>query len=296
MRQVRIASASKIGSRKSQEDVLVHWTNGDIVMTAVNDGHAGPRVSKAVPKMLIKLAKTLTPEMFRHPKEFTRYITESFVEIDEELVDKLGQDALESGSTCCAGFYCGSNGIFYSANLGDSRGVFVECDIEKPLLKKSSMERTVDHKPGSAVEKRRIEAAGGVVRTKNAQSDVPRVGGSLAISRVFGDWELKSPFNGSSKHWAGNKVDIIGPRYLNDPDKQYFLFFASDGVWDVMTNATIKQKAIKLAKERDVEDAWVSTRDMKDLVDEIVDECLVRWNKIGRGAGDNCSIIAMHIV
>merc|ERR1719336_1920198 len=60
--------------------------------------------------------------------------------------------------------------------VGDSRVIACKNDEMKEL--------TDDHKPNRADERKRIENAGGFVR-------FDRVDGELAMSRAFGDWNLK---------------------------------------------------------------------------------------------------------
>jgi serine/threonine protein phosphatase PrpC len=54
--------------------------------------------------------------------------------------------------------------------------------------------QSVDHKPGTASEKARIEAAGGHVSLTHArgQINVPRLNGVLSVSRSLGDAEFKA--------------------------------------------------------------------------------------------------------
>ena len=49
---------------------------------------------------------------------------------------------------------------------------------------------TKDHKPDDPEETKRIEASGGFV-TLPPKTYIPRVNGQLALSRAFGDFQLK---------------------------------------------------------------------------------------------------------
>jgi protein phosphatase 2C len=100
------------------------------------------------------------------------------------------------------------------ANCGDSRAVMNFTTFTKEL--------THDHKPGTATEKRRIEALGG--RVVDVQG-VMRVNGELAVSRSIGD-------------------NRYHPFVIPHPDVYYyplnngnkFIILASDGLWDVMAS------------------------------------------------------------
>jgi len=79
-----------------------------------------------------------------------------------------------------------------------------------------------DHKPDRRDERARIEAAGGAVVWAGAW----RVGGVLAVSRAFGDRALK-PYVSADPD--------VRDEMLQPEDAA--LVLASDGLWDVMTNA-----------------------------------------------------------
>jgi protein phosphatase 1L len=96
------------------------------------------------------------------------------------------------------------------ANVGDSRAV---------LLKGGEpIQMSVDHDPN--VERSVIENRGGFV--SNMPGDVPRVCGQLAVSRAFGDRNLKSLLR--------SEPDIK----VEDIDHTAeLLVLASDGLWKV---------------------------------------------------------------
>ncbi len=112
------------------------------------------------------------------------------------------------------------NKVVYIANLGDTRAV---------LSKNGMAERmSYDHKGSDPAEVERIRSNGGIVIGD-------RVGGSLAITRAFGDHSLK-------------KDGVIAKPYikkhiLRSTDK--YLIVASDGVWDTMDD----QEAINLCRD-----------------------------------------------
>ena len=99
------------------------------------------------------------------------------------------------------------NKVVYIANLGDTRAV---------LSKNGLAERmSYDHRATDPSEVERVRSGGGIVISD-------RVGGSLAITRAFGDHSLK-------------KDGVIAKPYikkhiLRSTDK--YLIVASDGVWD----------------------------------------------------------------
>ena len=71
---------------------------------------------------------------------------------------------------------CRNNKLFVG-NIGDSRCIACCSGLAEAL--------SIDHKPGDALERDRIENAGGFV-------EFNRVNGNLALSRAFGDFAFKN--------------------------------------------------------------------------------------------------------
>jgi len=115
-----------------------------------------------------------------------------------------------------------SNDQLYIANCGDSRAVISE--------KKRAQTITVDHKPNSETEKKRIESIPGGYIHKN------RVQGKLAVARSLGDFSLNP--------YVSPEPDIFGPFFWKDPERNYnLLILACDGLWDV----TSEDEAVQIA-------------------------------------------------
>jgi serine/threonine protein phosphatase PrpC len=96
--------------------------------------------------------------------------------------------------------------MIYTAWCGDSRAVLAN--------KGSSIQLSKDHKPSHVLERERIEKAGGIVA-------FGRVNGSLAISRAFGDFELKKP-----KEYITVKPDVTQFKVEKNTD---FILICCDG-------------------------------------------------------------------
>jgi serine/threonine protein phosphatase PrpC len=156
--------------------------------------------------------------------------------------------------------------------MGKTRGV-----------KKGSWHQSADHKPGLQSEINRIEQAGGVVRSRNEGSSVPRVDGILALSRSFGDFQLKRPFNKARGDWVISSPTILGPFH---PAGEFYAVAASDGVWDQMSSRELTKKIINHVNDDK------SRHNLQQLCDEFVDENLQRWKK-SKGA-DNVTLVIMH--
>lgn len=131
-----------------------------------------------------------------------------YSQIDNEL--RL-IDSDNTGSTACMCLIRQEFGhrVIYVANVGDTRAV---------LSKNGLAERmSQDHKASDSSEVERIKSGGGIVIEG-------RVGGSLAVTRAFGDHSLKRD--------GVTAKPFINKHILRPFDK--CLVIATDGVWDVL--------------------------------------------------------------
>ena len=166
----------------------------------VFDGHGGDETAKLCVKRFPEIFKKC---LFECPFDYEIAIKNSFHLMDKEI-EKIKSN--EVGNTGTVVFI--NNKLLYCANVGDS-----SCC----LLGKTNEFLTVEHKCTNKKEKKRIEKEGGKIIDD-------RIEGILAISRGFGDFDLK------------NKGLICEPhitKKLLDHSINYCVL-ASDGVWDTL--------------------------------------------------------------
>ena len=166
----------------------------------VFDGHGGDETAKLCVKRFPEIFKKC---LFEYPFDYEIAIKNSFHLMDKEI-EKIKSN--EVGNTGTVVFI--NNKLLYCANVGDS-----SCC----LLGKTNEFLTVEHKCTNKKEKKRIEKEGGKIIDD-------RIEGILAISRGFGDFDLK------------NKGLICEPhitKKLLDHSINYCVL-ASDGVWDTL--------------------------------------------------------------
>lgn len=142
-------------------------------------------------------------------------------EVTDSIVLQKAPDLGLGGSTAVTAILVNGQRLLI-ANVGDSRAVLSRDG--------DALQLSIDHEPKS--EKNCIEDKGGFVTT--LPGDVPRVDGQLAVSRAFGDKNLKVHLR--------SDPDILD---LHVEKSDEFLILASDGLWKVMEN----QEAVDIIRK-----------------------------------------------
>jgi serine/threonine protein phosphatase PrpC len=197
-------------------------SNHPIDFLGIFDGHGGSHISDT-------LAKILPSYFYKHnvfedntPKPhqtYTNYIISTFDQVQNELNAKNNKSSLQ-GSTVCLSliYYFRDRKYLTVAWSGDSRAIACNNNYIAESL-------TLDHKPDSPLEMKRIIQLGGSVSFE--PNDVPRINGVLAVSRSLGDFDQKK--------LVEHKPDVI--HYVCNNYK--FIIVASDGLYDSMNNQQI---------------------------------------------------------
>nr|PIL97260.1 protein phosphatase 2C domain-containing protein [Toxoplasma gondii COUG] len=231
-------AVSMRGRRATDEDTMVVvaaiHSHRNIRIQALFDGHGGPNVAQ--------FAANRLQSLFARQKGYSRRDLEKIChDLDEELkknnvsrggstgvimvIEKVekpekvivrGRQILKDpGLTPLKEHYRKQAGPaeeitlgtsetpfrLHVANVGDSRAMLV--------LEDEYYEMTKDHKPEDPEEKSRILRAGASV-TDSEGTSVPRINGSLALSRSFGDFSLKQG--------SGSTPDAV----ISTPDVRQF--------------------------------------------------------------------------
>jgi len=218
---------------------LTYFKNGWALCCAF-DGH-GPfghlvsyRTVQAVPYFLAN-----SPDF---PDNMEKALIEAFEHAQKDVVAAALEenwDVQASGSTAVAA--CWKGNVVWTANAGDSRCV-VGTEVDKDLVFE-----TVDHKPDTPAEKKRIESMGGEVRTQTYSDgwvnhrifvkgeDYP----GLCMARTFGDESVKAHGVVATPQVEKCEVDLA---------KQPFLIVASDGVWEFLDSRFVIKAVAKKMK------------------------------------------------
>ncbi|OIV91577.1 hypothetical protein TanjilG_08989 [Lupinus angustifolius] len=212
--------------------------NGEeLGLFAIYDGHLGDTVPAYLQKHLF--SNILKEDEFWTDPSSS--IIKAYETTDQAVLSH-DPDLGRGGSTAVTAILI-NNQKLWVANVGDSRAVLSKGGV--------AIQMSIDHEPNT--ERGFIENKGGFV--SNLPGDVARVNGQLAVSRAFGDKNLKSHLRADPDV---DQDDI-------DSDTE-LLILASDGVWKVMAN----QEAVDIARR---------IRDPQKAAKQLVDEALDRESK-----------------
>ncbi|KAL8237553.1 hypothetical protein R6Q59_018634 [Mikania micrantha] len=216
----------------------------ELGLFAIYDGHLGD----AVPAYL---QKHLFSNIIKENDFWTDTNGAIFkaYERTDELILSHNPELGRGGSTAVTAILIDGRKLWV-ANVGDSRAVLSRNG--------QAIMMTIDHEPNT--ERGSIENRGGFV--SNMPGDVARVNGQLAVSRAFGDKNLKNHLR-SDPDVTNADIDA----------NTEILILASDGLWKVVSNQEAVDIAIKIrdpqkaAKELAVE---ALNRESKDDISCIV--------------------------
>jgi len=239
------------GHRNHMEDRIItkSYFNNVYSLYIVFDGHGGDTVVKFAEKQFVDFLLKQGEELFRSfesdpssydPKKIETLFKVSFPIYDRQLMHEepihnalLNPNVRSTSGCTCTGVVITHTHII-AFNTGDSRTLLLN---ESENTVKFA---TVDHKPDDPEETRRIKASGGFVSLP-PQTYIPRVNGQLALSRAFGDFQLK----------MAKKKEQHEQAVITDPDITIFdrqdishIVVASDGVYDGLENDIVKAHAL----------------------------------------------------
>ncbi|KAI4296366.1 hypothetical protein L6164_036330 [Bauhinia variegata] len=194
---------------------FVQFRGHELGLFAIYDGHLGDSVPAYLQKHLF--SNILKDDDFW--TDPSRTIVKAYETTDQAILSH-SPDLGRGGSTAVTAILM-DNRKLWVANVGDSRAVLSRGGV--------AVQMTIDHEPNT--ERGSIEGRGGFV--SNMPGDVARVNGQLAVSRAFGDKNLKSHLR--------SDPDI---QDINIDQNTELLILASDGLWKVMAN----QEAVDIAR------------------------------------------------
>lgn len=219
--------AEDIGRRDEMEDgfVFVDCFGGkkNSAYFAIYDGHGGRQCVDYV-------TQTLHDNLLSELQKSSRSVPDCFITAFNTTDRNMQASGINtSGCTacCCLLQEEKASRAIYTAHLGDARAVICRGGLAVRLTSMS------DHKATDPTEAKRVIEAGGTIFNE-------RVNGMLAISRAFGDHQLKAP--ALPNDVVSNVPDITSTELT---DQDMFVIVACDGLWDVVED----QESVNLVLE-----------------------------------------------
>jgi len=210
--------AEDIGRRDDMEDGFVYVdTWGGKRRSAffgIYDGHGGRQCVEYVSRTLHDNVLDQMSKSGPKNQDTHEAIKAAYASTDRDV---MATGMPVSGCTACTCVLVedAQGRMLHTAHLGDARAVLVQNG------KATRMTAQSDHKATDPVEMRNVIQAGGQIIND-------RVNGMLAISRAFGDPQLKAPF------LARNAVSCVPDVRSERVQSGDMLILACDGLWDVL--------------------------------------------------------------
>ena len=259
-------STAKINQDRA---LCVYPFNGEKAqgLFGVFDGHG--RIGEQVSQFVIE---NLERTMLAHAgcsSDPAKALTDSFLTVDRELEKAI--DAGVSGTTAVVCYLRGNH--IWLANCGDSRAVVARQKPKSTSLK--AIDLTVDQKPDTPQEMKRIHQMGGHVTPAGANGSPARVWHNLrglAMARSIGD------------HHAAT-VGVIAEPEITEydiTDDDVALIIATDGVWELLSSQTV----VDIVEN-------VKSLDPNEICDQIIDQSSYMWKVEEGDYRDDITVVVL---
>jgi len=207
-------------SRKTMEDFTISESNltnnSQWSLFCVLDGHGGCEVASYTKKNYPKILREILLDI-KDTRPVEEKICKSIDQLSIKLFDKKNFDR---GSTFCGILIELVQRVYYTINIGDSK--VLKVSHENNNLTNFKIEPiTEEHKVSNKKEFKRINEIHKLINK--------RVGGQLSVTRALGDFSFQ-------QFGLNSQPDILRYEFTSER----YLIIATDGVWDVIDNKSLK--------------------------------------------------------
>ena len=223
-------------------------------IAAVVDGHGGAGACELIAQSTISI---LSEHLETTAGDVSAALSAAFAELEEQCLTLTPP----SGACVCLGI--AEKGRAWIANLGDCRALAISLEEGACLL-------SVDHRLSDQAEYNRIRDAGGSVKGNAVEGLMP--------TRTLGDPDVKVLCP------AGT---ILAEPEVRIWDGQGLIVIASDGLWDVLSNADVLEF---VPKRKSLRHACRDPETLQALADGIVEEAM------RRGAQDDVTALLLPVL
>ena len=222
-------------SMEDKSKSIVNFNNNpNEILLQIFDGHGGGNVSSYLQKNFSKMYQQYLNET---QNNIGKSLSLSFTQIDEDIKKQPQIENQGSTGTIIHIIRDKNNRLFvYNGNVGDSRASLIS---SKKIIRLSK-----DHRTSDKEERKRIIAEGGMILNN-------RVNGELMLTRSFGDFGFKHKGNNNTPKKNDDELSRFRKGVICEPFvtqieidqsiNNQFLFLASDGVWDVISEEDLQQ-------------------------------------------------------
>jgi len=204
------------------------------------DGHGGKAASNYVK---LNVSRIFLEVMERNSNDLGQCFREVYIETNRQMKKHFeGIDAAnhstqqkrlaDVGTTSVMCVLSRTTKQLFLANAGDSRAI-----LGKKGTKHNVIRLSIDHKPSSTTEVKRIRKNGGYIMTDDKSYRAARPAASmlaLAVVRGLGDF--------SSQPIISHEPHVVVVQLIEDEDE--VLIMGSDGLWDLVSD----KEAVKISK------------------------------------------------
>jgi serine/threonine protein phosphatase PrpC len=176
------------------------------------------------------------------------------------------------------------------ASVGDSRAILSSKERrEGDSITMTALQLTPDHVASDPGEKSLVEQRGGVVTS----GGLPRVNGTLAITRSLGDARL-SPWLSREPHvvtMSRRDMLIECGQHFDSDGLPCFIVLASDGLWDVVNNQEAVDMVAQVVQAHDERHgiSWEDGGAFQEAAEVLTQEAYVR------GSTDNIGVCVIAL-
>jgi serine/threonine protein phosphatase PrpC len=234
------------GRRRVIEDFHSIHLYPSLQFYGIFDGHTGNLASKYAASILygklvtqLNLEGVTTVNDWKHQVQTN--VSQAFHEIHQEFIVESSVSYMDQSGTTATALLVTDDAVVVAC-LGDSRAVL---SVENDGIP-GAFALTKDHVASDPIEQKLVEHRGGTI---SSSGGIPRVNGTLAITRSIGDASL-APLLSREPHVASmtrEEIRTMCGRF------HCFVVLASDGLWDVLSN----QEAVDMVSQ--VIDAYDAT-------------------------------------
>ena len=245
--------------------------NPNEIILEIFDGHGGDKVSTYLQSNFSNIYKKYLDET---KKNIEKSLSLAFSKLDNDLREVPNIEDQGSTGTIIHIIRDKNDRLFvYNGNVGDSRATLISPRKIERLSK--------EHRASDKEEKKRVLSEGGLIFHG-------RVNGELMLTRSFGDFAFKQNAKTTALRKAASTGEVgrfrkgvicepyIAKVEIDQSVDNQFLFMASDGIWDVISEEEIQQ-LIKV------------NNDTKYLSSLIMEKALIKQ------AWDNLSIFVVKL-